>query len=113
MSSKLDLAAAKWRAKTYAAVNKWQSAVSSPSTIAAWVKGVSQFIGQNPSKEIAELYYEGVTSPSAASKYQTKVTSERALNKYKENLIAGLTAKLEKVTVSKVVEDAYAKAAGV
>jgi hypothetical protein len=113
MSSKLELAAAKWRAKTASAVNKWQNAVSSPSTIAAWVRGVRQFIGQSPSQEVAELYYEGVTSPSAANKYQTKVTSDRALNKYKENLVAGLTAKLEKVAVSRVVEDAYAKAAGV
>jgi hypothetical protein len=110
MSSKLELAAAKWRAKTASAVNKWQNAVSSPSTIAAWVRGIRQFIGQSPSQEVAELYYEGVTSPSAANKYQTNVTSEHALRRYKENLIAGLTAKLTGVTVSGVVTEAYAKA---
>jgi len=110
MSSKLDLAAAKWKAKTASAVNKWQNAVSSPSTIAAWVRGIRQFIGQAPSQEVAELYYEGVTSPSAANKYQTNVTSEHALRRYKENLIAGLTAKLSEVRVSGVVAEAYAKA---
>jgi hypothetical protein len=109
MSSRLDLAAAKWKAKTAAAVDKWQSAVSSPSTITAWVRGIRQFIGQPPSQEVAELYYEGVTNPSAANKYQTNVTSEHALKRYKDNLVAGLTAKLKEVKVSGVVAEAYAK----
>ena len=110
MPSRLELAAEKWRAKTAEAGTKWQNAVSSLSTVTAWVKGVRLFIGQSPSEEIAQLYYEGVSSPDALTKYQTKVKSERALEKYKNNLIAGLTAKLKEVKVSKEVSEAYRKA---
>jgi len=110
MVSKLELAASKWKAKTAEAGKRWQEAVSSPAAITNWVRGVKLFIGQSPSEEITQLYYDGVTSPEALNKYETKVKSERALEKYKNNLIAGLTAKLKEVKVSETVSEAYRKA---
>ncbi|MGC9119116.1 MAG: hypothetical protein ACP5I3_09040 [Thermoproteus sp.] len=89
-----DEAADKWQKKTLMHVEDWRKEVQKTEIEDKWKKGIKDFLGVEPSKDITDLFYQRVSSDTAYDNYKSHVSDPDAKRKWKENLVKGLTAKL-------------------
>lgn len=92
-SPTLAYIAEKWQRKTLRAIEKWRAAVTAPNIRDRYVAGIRVVAGVDPSPDVVQDYYVGLTSEAAYTKYRNKVSSPQAKEKWVRNWIAGLTAR--------------------
>lgn len=92
-SPTLAYIAEKWQRKTLRAIEKWRAAVTAPDIRDRYAAGIRVVAGVDPSPDVVQDYYVGVTSEGAYTKYRNKVSSPQAKEKWVRNWIAGLTAR--------------------
>lgn len=92
-SPTLAYIAEKWQRKTLRAIEKWRAAVTAPDIRDRYVAGIRVVAGVDPSPDVVQDYYVGLTSEAAYTKYRNKVSSPQAKEKWVRNWIAGLTAR--------------------